>query len=111
MVVSLLGITSAFICAIVIDKIFLGETKAFIAQIITPKYEEINNEVISRLDRTTTIIDCLGGYSKENKKIVMVSFSVREYRDLISIVSIYDKDAFITIHRAHEINGLGWNEL
>lgn len=111
LVVSLLGITSAFICAIVIDKIFLGETKAFIAQIITPKYEEINNEVISRLDRTTTIIDCLGGYSKENKKIVMVSFSVREYRDLISIVSIYDKDAFITIHRAHEINGLGWNEL
>ena len=111
LVVSLLGITSAFICAIVIDKIFLGDTKAFIAQIITPKYEEINNEVISRLDRTTTIIDCLGGYSKENKKIVMVSFSVREYRDLISIVSIYDKDAFITIHRAHEINGLGWNEL
>ena len=111
LVVSLLGITSAFICAIVIDKIFLGENKAFIDQIITPKYEEINNEVISILDRTTTIIDCLGGYSKENKKIVMVSFSVREYRDLISIVSIYDKDAFITIHRAHEINGLGWNEL
>lgn len=111
LIISLLGIASAFVCAIVIDKIFLGETKAFIAQIITPEYEKINQEVIDKLDRTTTILDCVGGYTKEDKKIVMVSFTVREYADLIGIISRYDKNAFITIHRAHEINGLGWNEI
>lgn len=108
-IVSLLGIASAFICASVIDKVFLGQTKAFIAYIITPKYEEINQAVIEKLDRTTTIIDCLGGYSKENKKIVMVSFTIREYAELISIISNNDKNAFITINRAHEINGEGWS--
>ena len=96
---------------IVIDKIFLGETKAFIAQVITPKYNEVNDFVIQKLDRTTTIVDCVGGYTKEDKKMVIVSFTVREYSLLIGMIATIDKDAFITIHRAHEINGLGWNEL
>ena len=111
LIVSLLGISSAFICAIVIDKIFLGETKAFNAMIISSKYEEINQGVIDKLNRTTTILDGTGGFTKTNKKIVMVSFTIREYAELLSMVSSIDKDAFVTINRAHEINGEGWKEL
>ena len=105
---SLLGIASAFICAIVIDKLFLGESQAFIAQIVSDKYEEINNAIITRLDRTTTILEARGGFSGKNKKVVMVSFTMRQYSTLINIVNIIDKTAFVSIHRAHEINGEGW---
>lgn len=105
---SLLGIASAFICAIVIDKLFLGESQAFIAQIVSDKYDEINNAIITRLDRTTTILEARGGFSGKNKKVVMVSFTMRQYSTLINIVNIIDKTAFVSIHRAHEINGEGW---
>ncbi len=105
---SLLGIASAFICAIVIDKLFLGESQAFIAQIVSDKYEEINNAIITRLDRTTTILEARGGFSGKEKKVVMVSFTMRQYATLINIVNIIDKTAFVSIHRAHEINGEGW---
>lgn len=105
---SLLGIASAFICAIVIDKLFLGESQAFIAQIVSDKYEEINNAIITRLDRTTTILEARGGFSGKDKKVVMVSFTMRQYATLINIVNIIDKTAFVSIHRAHEINGEGW---
>lgn len=105
---SLLGIASAFICAIVIDKLFLGESQAFIAQIVSDKYKDINDAIISKLDRTTTILEATGGYSGKNKKVVMVSFTMRQYATLINIVNIIDKTAFVSIHRAHEINGEGW---
>ena len=105
---SLLGIASAFICAIVIDKLFLGESQAFIAQIVSDKFEEINQAIISKLDRTTTILEATGGFSKKGKKVVMVSFTMRQYSTLINIVNIIDKTAFVSIHRAHEINGEGW---
>ncbi len=105
---SLLGIASAFICAIVIDKLFLGESQAFIAQIVSDKYEEINKAIITRLDRTTTILEARGGFSGKDKKVVMVSFTMRQYATLINIVNIIDKTAFVSIHRAHEINGEGW---
>ena len=107
-VLSLLGVLSAFICALVIDRLFMGESIAFIANIVSDKYEEINNAVIEKLDRTTTLISSIGGYSKKNKKMIMVSFTMRQYSELMGLVSMIDKDAFMTIHRAHEINGEGW---
>ena len=108
MVISLLGITSAFITAIVIDKIFLGESKAFIAQIVSDKYAEINTQVAKQLERTSSIIDVEGGYTCAKKKMLMVSFTMNQYNDLLNIITTTDKTAFVTIHRAHEINGEGW---
>ena len=108
MVISLLGITSAFISASVIDKLFLGESKAFIAQIISEKYEEINKLVINKLKRTTALVDIVGGYSGEKKKMVLVSFTMSQYAEIINIINRVDKNAFVTVHRAHEINGEGW---
>ena len=107
-VLSLLGILSAFISAVVVDKVFLGSSRAFIAQIVTDKYDEINTRVIEKLERTTTIFDATGGYSGTEKKMVMVSFTMGQYAELVSIVNKTDKYAFVTIHRAHEINGEGW---
>lgn len=108
LVISLLGITSAFISASVIDKIFLGESSAFIAQIVSDKYDEINDRVINLLGRTTTLTDVIGGYSKKEKKMIMVSFTMNQYTEIINIINKIDKNAFVTIHRAHEINGEGW---
>lgn len=108
LVLSLLGVVSAFICAISIDKLFLGESSAFIAHIVSEKYEEINRAVIEKMHRTTTILDVTGGYSGESKKMVMVTVSMRQYAAFCSMVSKIDKNAFITVHRAHEIGGEGW---
>lgn len=108
LVISLLGIVSAFICALVVDKVFLGNSRAYVAHIISSQYELINEEVIKRLDRTTTILDVIGGYTKEEKKMIMISFTINQYSELVNIINIYDRKAFITISRAHEINGEGW---
>ncbi len=108
MVLSLLGITTAFVSVIVIDKIFPGGPRAFMANIISDKSEEINKKIISSLSRTTTIVDAVGGYSLKNKKMIIFTFTMREYARLLAIVAEIDPDAFVTIHRAHEINGKGW---
>ena len=105
---SLLGILSALVCAISIDKLFLGESSAFIAHVVSDKHKEINKAVINRMQRTTTIVDAVGGYSGEGKKLVIVTFDMRQYPLFTQIISDIDKNAFVTVHRAHEINGEGW---
>ena len=107
-ILSLLGIASAFVCASSIDKLFLGETSAFIAHVVSDKYDEINRAVITKMSRTTTILDATGGYSGEGKKLVIVTFHMRQYPAFTQIISEIDKNAFVTVHRAHEINGEGW---
>lgn len=108
LIITLLGIISAFVAAIVVDKIFIGRTQAFTAEIISSKYEEITAAIRDRVRRTSTVIDVVGAYSGENKKMVMVTFTMRQYAELISAVNRIDKHAFVTISRAHEINGEGW---
>jgi uncharacterized membrane-anchored protein YitT (DUF2179 family) len=103
-----LGVLSAFVDAYMVDKIFLGGKVAFVAEIVTEKHEEISSAVIKELERTTTLFDAKGAYSGKEFKMVMVSFTMREYKQLLSIVTRYDKAAFMTIHRAHEISGEGW---
>ncbi len=108
LVLSLIGIISVFVSALMVDKIFVGGQQALIAQIISQNHNAISKEIIDRLERTTTLVDVTGGYSKEAKKMIMVTFSMRQYADLMSIVNSCDKNAFVTFSKAHEINGEGW---
>lgn len=106
--ISLLGIVSSFVSSVVTDKIFSGSTKAFTANIVSDKYEDINKAVIEKINRTTTLIDCVGGYSREKKHMLTVTFNMSEYSALLTAVLDADKNAFISISKAHEINGEGW---
>ncbi len=110
LIVSLLGIISAFICAITIDRLFIGESGAFIAYVVSDEYEKINEAVIRRLARTTTMINATGGYSGDEKVMLSVTFGRNQYAEFTAIVSEIDKSAFITVHRAHEIGGEGWTK-
>ncbi len=110
LVISLLGIISAFICAIAIDKMFIGESGAFIAYVVSDKYKEINEAVIKRLLRTTTMLDATGGYSGERRVMLTVTFSRNQYAEFTAIMAEIDKNAFVTVHRAHEIGGEGWTK-
>ena len=105
---SLLGIASAIVCAVVIDHLFVGSSKAYKAEIISENADQINEEVQRRLNRTTTFFNVVGGYSGEDKKMVMLTFTIREYNEVLNIINTVDRDAFVTISNAHEINGEGW---
>lgn len=110
LVLILLGIICAFVTTLVIDKIFLGENRAFIAHIISDASETINREIIEKIDRTTTVITARGGYTGKEHQMLMVTFTINQYADLMNIINQNDKNAFVTIHPAHEINGEGFSK-
>ena len=108
LIITLLGIIAAFISALVIDKIFTGRSKALIAHIISENHQKISDEIIKRLNRTTTQIKVVGGYTKSEKVMLVVSFGIRQYAELLNIIELIDQNAFVTVHQASEINGNGW---
>lgn len=104
------GVFSAFVAAIVIDRFMGGSNQTFVANIITTKPQEITEEVVKKLDRTDTWIDAKGGYTKQGFTNLLLSFSVREYNQVISLVRNCDRDAFMIITKAHEIHGYGFKD-
>lgn len=109
LILCLLGVTSAFIVAIVIDKVFIGASKAFIANIISEKHEEMREAILYKLDRACTVITARGGYTDVDRPMIMVTFTMPQYAAFIAIVHSVDRNAFVTVHQAHEIDGEGFS--
>ena len=109
LVISLLGILAAVIMAVMVDKVFIGGRASFVAYVVTEKSEELNEYIIKTLNRGSTLIDVIGGYTGDGKKMIMVSFIMSQYAEVMGAVSRIDPHAFVIVHRAHEINGEGWS--
>lgn len=108
LILTLLGIISAWIAAMVIDRIFIGSEQAFTAQIVSDKYEEMNLAIRDEVRRTTTMFAASGGYSREPKTVLSVTFTMNQYAALMNVIRRIDPTAFVSISRAHEINGEGF---
>lgn len=109
LVASLLGILSAFICSLTINKVFVSGSRAVIATIVSDKCNEINDTIIERLNRTSTLVNCIGGYTLTDKKMLICSFTMNQYSEFTAILDSIDRTAFVTFHHAYEINGEGWS--
>ena len=108
LILTLLGVISAWIAATVIDKIFIGGNRAFTAQIVSDKHEEINLAIREEVRRTTTMLVGYGGYSGAPKTVLSVTFTMSQYADLMRVIKRIDPTAFVSISQAHEINGEGF---
>lgn len=108
LILTLLGVISAWIAAQVIDKVFIGGNRAFTAQIVSDKHEELNLAIRDEVRRTTTMLIGYGGYSGASKTVLSVTFTMRQYATLMNVIKRIDPTAFVSITRAHEINGEGF---
>lgn len=107
----LIGIISALMAAIMIDRVFLGQSSSFIAFIISDKCDEISDRINSEMERGTTMFLAEGGYTHSSRKVIQVVFDRKEYRDLQNIIADVDTSAFVTTMRAHEVNGYGFKKI
>ena len=106
----LVGIIASILCSFLIDKVFLGGTKQYVAFIVTNNYAVLSKEINYKLERGTTLLKSVGGFSGKKGYTVQVCFDRKDYKDLIAIVNRCDKRAFMTVVKADEITGYGFSK-
>lgn len=105
----IIGIIGACVCSLMIEKIFVGYSSTYVAEIVSSKWEEINEFILNKMERGSTILYGEGGYTGEEKKIIRVAFDRREYAQIIGYVSKIDPQAFVTVTLTNEVNGQGFD--
>lgn len=95
--------------SIVIDKIIAGFDIKSQSMIISEKHKEIRDYIIKDLERGATYLKVIGSYSGEEKMMINVVLSRREYIKLRRFVRSVDPRAFITMHYTHEVLGEGFD--
>lgn len=102
------GIISAMACSLAIQFIYINADRYVIVDVISDKYEEIANFVFKELDHSVTLLDAIGGYTSEKRKLMRVVINKSEKIELQQKIADVDPNAFVCITKASTINGEGF---
>jgi uncharacterized membrane-anchored protein YitT (DUF2179 family) len=104
----LVGILAALSCAIAVQYIYVNADTFVIVDILSDNYEEIQDYIHKDMDHATTVIDTIGGYTGEKRKMIRVVIYQVETTELRSKIAEIDPKAFVSFTQAKTINGEGF---
>lgn len=106
----LVGFISVFATSFAINKVMTaGGQQSKSVQIISPMYKEISKAIHEKLSRGTTLSAARGGYTLEEKEVILVVVSQNEYPQLIDIINDIDANAFVITTDATDVHGEGFS--
>ncbi len=103
--VAIYSIVYSAICTFVTDKLHQQNINVQALIVTNKPAHELKDALIDKLDRGITILPAIGGYSGEDKTAFVVVISKYEESELLSVVSAYDKNAFVTFNEGTRIFG------
>ena len=103
--VTMYSILTYFSASRTIDFLVYGLDEYVGVMITSDKQEDIQEEIINSLGRTSSLLHSTGGYSKIRKDILFCVVSKVELIKLKSIVQIIDPDAFVVMHKISYTEG------
>ncbi len=105
---TLFGIISLFIASYSIDFIIGRLNVSRIAFVITEKGDEISKQLISTSPRGVTIINVVGAYTEEKKKMLFCALKESESEIFQKKILSIDHEAFIVFSESQRIKGNGF---
>ena len=106
---ALVGIITAFIAGQVINKtVLLGSQSAKNVMIISSKWEEIQAYLMDTLSRGVTVLSGKGGYTSQERPVLMCVLSRKEYPVVEQEINRIDPAAFMVVSDVNEIHGSGF---
>ena len=100
-----------FITGKVIDVVLEGISYEKSLFIISDRYQEIADKILTDLNRGGTFLEGRGMFNQAEKKIIFVNVTRREVGILQDFINQVDPEAFVTVFDASEILGKGFKSL
>ena len=105
----LYSVILVFITTFTINKTsMLGVSKTEV-KIISQKYSEIREAILTKLDRGVTLLKSESGFTRKSSKVVLSVMSNRELVNLENLVREIDPDCFMIVTGVKEVLGHGFS--
>ena len=106
---ALYGIIAMYISSLAMDAVVYGSINAKIAYIISNSSDGITKRLLE-MDLGITLLNGRGGYSGDEKQVVLCAFKRSQFAAIKAAVTAIDPNAFIIVCEAHEVLGEGFGE-
>ena len=104
----LYAIVGLYVTTKTVDIIQMGFSQSKMVYIITNKQEEVRNAIYRDVNRGVTKVPAVGGYTGEERQIIMVVVYQTEFTKLKQVVKTVDPSAFVIVSDAYEVLGEGF---
>lgn len=104
----LYSIIIIFLSSIAVDYVVAGRSHSKLMFIMTDSYEQVTRDIIAVCGRGVSIIPAQGGYTGQDRKLLMCVVRAHEVSRVRSVVASYDKQPFIIITDSSEVLGQGF---
>ena len=71
--------------------------------------EDISKRILTEMERGVTFLEAKGGYTGQNKYVLLCVITRLEVSKLKNIVHELDPQAFVIVHDVHEVLGEGFS--
>lgn len=105
------GFVEMFISNYVLDMVLNGNRQSVQFLIFSQKYDEIAERIIKDLDRSCTILDGVGAYSKKSVKVIVLLAKKSESVAIFRLVKQIDHQAFISQSIVRGVYGEGFDQI
>lgn len=102
-ILPLYSIVTYFVGSKTVDFVVEGISRSKCAMIVTTKAAEISEELAKNFQTSGTIVNAVGGYSKNNKEIIFFIINHFQINKLKTIVHSIDASAYITLQEVSDI--------
>ncbi len=100
-----------FVSTQVVDYIIYGVSRGAMVMIISEKSDHIRQMIINDFNRGVTILKAQGGYSKNDKNVLLCACHDNEAQKLIKKIKIADENAFFIVTQSKQILGNGFKNI
>ena len=107
---ALYSIITLYASSKIMDLMLYGSDKGKIVYIISNKTQDIVSQILTVINRGVTIIDVVGGYNGEKRKMIMCTVRRNEVHAVYKTAHSTDNNAFIVVAEAGEIFGEGFKK-
>lgn len=106
----LYAIIGLYVTTKTIDLIQLGFSGSKMVYIISDKEEELRDTIYEEINRGVTKIQAVGGYTQQERPMLMVVVYQTEFTRLKQVVQTIDPKAFVIVSDAYEVVGEGFKK-
>lgn len=100
-----------FVSAQVLDYIIYGVSRGAMIMVITEKSEEIRQMIINDFNRGVTVLKGQGGYSGEEKNVLLCACYDNQAQKFIKKIKSADENAFFIVTQSKQILGNGFKNI
>jgi uncharacterized membrane-anchored protein YitT (DUF2179 family) len=105
---ALYALIAVFLTSQTIDVVQIGFRSSKVALVISKNHKEINTTIQVELERSTTQLAGIGGFSGQTQNVLLVAVDQSEVNQLKTILHRIDPTAFIILWDSYEVLGKGF---